>query len=128
MREFTKSDWWGFGGAENFPSGASPIIGECKVLISEKDTGESIPLDAQIVVSGTGDKENVILVGIYGVLPDEIKDFGDLKRKRGWSHTEKDWYLLWTFECEDDARRFAQMVEGGLFFLKSLLVLGGKDR
>jgi hypothetical protein len=28
LKEFTKIDWYGFAGAENFPEGSAPLIGE----------------------------------------------------------------------------------------------------
>lgn len=33
MREFTKYDWYGFGGAEAFPNGSQPLIGTYGPLI-----------------------------------------------------------------------------------------------
>jgi hypothetical protein len=38
FRRFTQSDWMGYCGADKFPDGSEPIIGEIRILVDSQET------------------------------------------------------------------------------------------
>lgn len=53
LRPFSKTDWYGFGGAEPFADGSDPLIGELKNIAVELDGAPAVA-SAVVILDATG--------------------------------------------------------------------------
>lgn len=66
MQPFSKHDWYGWAGAEAFPGGAEPLIGECTVVNRDGATVfATVIVDAQGVTVNLDDEEGVVDAVVY---------------------------------------------------------------
>lgn len=114
FRRFTESDYYGYAGVEQLPSG-NPWI--CSTKLPCPEGWDGPVLEVEVIVSGS--EQGAIVVGVHGQAEQ------DLVVAKKHIEANESWSLYWELPSEEEAAAFATLIAQKKLSLLALEALGG---